>query len=237
MTRHRWRAAILALHAPCALLAGCGERDAELPSPTAQATRPAPTPGATLKPLPPLAKAGPTVAPLGALWPSATDAAGVDGAALWGWAKRAATSGESEAWRRLTPLVEATKARAVHDQVWAAVWAHIERPQDTGGDAQAALDEAVVLSRAIEAATGDRSYRTRVREWIQSQDREGARRRWIEARIAEARRAWEQDENADAARARLTAARTSTKHLKHDATDLIAAIDALASRLPEPKSR
>ncbi len=181
---------------------------------------------------PPLADAGPVPIPVAARWPEAEKASpALDAPSLWGWTRRAAASGDPREAERLTELVRATKDRRLHEEVWNAVWYQIENPAGPNSDVQAALEEATLLGRAVEAATGDRSYGTRIREWTLATDRDAIRRGWVESRLSEARRAWEEGGNAEAARARLSAARTAAGRLE-DGTELLGALDELSRALP-----
>ena len=85
-----------------------------------------------MKALPPLAKDGPTKPPPSDAWPIGDAARQLDGSALWGWTHYLVESGQAGDVSKLTALVKATQDRGVHDQVWAAVWARIERPREAG---------------------------------------------------------------------------------------------------------
>ena len=234
---HKGQATTLAL-AGAALLAigyglGARSRPSLGPPPVSDPTPPAPTASVPRPALPPLALEGPPPLPASERWPTAQEATKLDAAGLWAWVRKATQAGDERAWDELATLVRAVRSRGVHDQVWDALWARIHNPAATGADPQLTLDEAAILARAVTHATGDRSYQVRVQEYVRTRDREGSKRQFVEGRLAEARQAWDERQDADLARARLDAARTAAKRLPAgESADLLRAIDALEVQLP-----
>ena len=178
--------------------------------------------------LPPLALQGPSVPSAPVAQISRAQVAAMPADQFWG-ATRAATSDA-----QLTRLVRWGAKRRLHDTVWNAMWGRITTPGAPGHeDAPALLVEAARLATAIESATSDRSYATRVREYARAHDGDARKRSWVQARLAEARTAWERDRKPDVARARLAAAKSAATKLKMTAE--LAAIAQLERALPEPK--
>jgi hypothetical protein len=235
-TRRDAVTAVLGAATMLAVVVGLGFRRGEssLPRGVAAAAREeprAPEAPAAVRPLPALAIEGPRPLDAGPRWPDAPAATQLDAAGLWAWVRQAARSGDEGEWHQLDLLVRATRSRGVAEQVWEALWARIQHPEATGADPQATLDEASVLARAVLQATGDRSYQMRVQEYVRARDRETPRRQFVEERVAEAQKAWSQQQNAELARARLDAARTAAQRLPNNA-DLLRSIDALEVQLP-----